>query len=75
MSEQELGLVKVYTKKRGVHPDLTDPICLRKGATIEVSNYYDIVAIPDAFYYLACMPWYSSFAGGEIQVCARLVSN
>ncbi|KAI0963160.1 hypothetical protein AcW1_000319 [Taiwanofungus camphoratus] len=31
----ELGLVKVYTKKRGAHPDLTDPICLRKGATIE----------------------------------------
>jgi len=31
----ELGLVKVYTKKRGVHPDLDDPICLRRGATIE----------------------------------------
>lgn len=34
----ELGLVKVYTKKRGAHPDLDDPICLRKGATIEVSG-------------------------------------
>jgi len=32
---ENLGLVKVYTKKRGVHPDLSDPICLRKGATIE----------------------------------------
>ncbi|KAJ7356933.1 P-loop containing nucleoside triphosphate hydrolase protein [Mycena albidolilacea] len=31
----ELNLVKVYTKKRGAHPDLSDPICLRKGATIE----------------------------------------
>lgn len=31
---EELGLVRVYTKKRGEHPDLTDPICLRKGATI-----------------------------------------
>ncbi|KAF8488185.1 P-loop containing nucleoside triphosphate hydrolase protein, partial [Gautieria morchelliformis] len=31
---EELGLVKVYTKKRGDHPDLSDPICLRKGATI-----------------------------------------
>ncbi|KAF8634494.1 hypothetical protein AX15_000930 [Amanita polypyramis BW_CC] len=31
----DLGLVKVYTKKRGAHPDLNDPICLRKGATIE----------------------------------------
>lgn len=32
----ELGLVKVYTKKRGAHPDLDDPVCLRRGATIEV---------------------------------------
>jgi len=31
----DLGLLRVYTKKRGAHPDLTDPICLRKGATIE----------------------------------------
>ncbi|CCA67807.1 probable GTP-binding protein [Serendipita indica DSM 11827] len=30
----QVGLVKVYTKKRGQHPDLKDPICLRKGATI-----------------------------------------
>ena len=33
---EELDLVKVYTKKRGAHPDLADPICLRKGATVEV---------------------------------------
>ncbi|TXT12239.1 uncharacterized protein COLE_02649 [Cutaneotrichosporon oleaginosum] len=32
---KELGLVKVYTKKRGEQPDLGDPICLRSGATIE----------------------------------------
>ncbi|TYJ55284.1 hypothetical protein B9479_004003 [Cryptococcus floricola] len=32
---QELGLVKVYTKRRGENPDLGDPICLRQGATIE----------------------------------------
>ncbi|WVR09166.1 hypothetical protein IAU60_006228 [Kwoniella sp. DSM 27419] len=31
----ELGMVKVYTKRRGAQPDLTDPICLRQGATIE----------------------------------------
>ncbi|KII93634.1 hypothetical protein PLICRDRAFT_171363 [Plicaturopsis crispa FD-325 SS-3] len=31
----ELGLVKIYTKKRGVKPDLDDPVCLRKGATVE----------------------------------------
>jgi len=32
---EELSLVKVYTKKRGAHPDLNDPICMRKGSTIE----------------------------------------
>ncbi|EIW66867.1 hypothetical protein TREMEDRAFT_34396 [Tremella mesenterica DSM 1558] len=32
---RELGLVKVYTKRRGEGPDLSDPICLRQGATIE----------------------------------------
>lgn len=32
----DLGLVRIYTKKRGAHPDLHDPVCLRKGATIEV---------------------------------------
>ncbi|KAF8139994.1 developmentally regulated GTP-binding protein [Boletus edulis] len=32
---ESLGLVKVYTKKRGERPDLSDPVCLRKGATIE----------------------------------------
>ncbi len=35
----ELSLVKVYTKKRGVHPDLNDPVCMRKGATIEVQLF------------------------------------
>lgn len=35
---EELDLVKVYTKKRGVHPDLDDPVCMRKGATVEVST-------------------------------------
>ncbi|KAH7915127.1 developmentally regulated GTP-binding protein, partial [Hygrophoropsis aurantiaca] len=32
---ENLGLVKIYTKKRGARPDLADPVCLRKGATIE----------------------------------------
>lgn len=36
-----LGLVKVYTKKRGERPDLSDPVCLRKGATIEVCTWSD----------------------------------
>ncbi|KAJ3714030.1 developmentally regulated GTP-binding protein [Lentinula guzmanii] len=32
---EELSMVKIYTKKRGAHPDLDDPVCLRKGSTIE----------------------------------------
>ena len=35
----ELRLVKIYTKKRGAHPDLSDPICLRRGATIEARPF------------------------------------
>jgi ribosome-interacting GTPase 1 len=31
----ELDLVRIYTKKRGAHPDLSDPVCMRKGSTIE----------------------------------------
>jgi uncharacterized protein len=31
----ELGLVRVYTKKRGAAPDLSDPVCMRKGSTVE----------------------------------------
>ena len=32
---EELKLLRIYTKKRGEHPDLTDPIVVRRGATIE----------------------------------------
>jgi ribosome-interacting GTPase 1 len=28
-------IIRVYTKKRGDQPDLSDPICLRQGASIE----------------------------------------
>lgn len=42
---EELDLVKVYTKKRGVHPDLDDPVCLRKGATVEVRAAGDMDAV------------------------------
>ncbi|PPQ63707.1 hypothetical protein CVT24_004287 [Panaeolus cyanescens] len=58
---EELRLVKIYTKKRGAHPDLSDPICLRKGATIEdvcngihrslAANFrYGLVWVPVDFY-------------------------
>lgn len=35
---EELRMVKIYTKKRGAHPDLDDPVCLHTGSTIEVSS-------------------------------------
>ncbi|TEB39047.1 developmentally regulated GTP-binding protein [Coprinellus micaceus] len=51
----KLQLVKVYTKKRGEHPDLTDPICLRKGATIEdVCNGVHRSLAPNFRYALVC---------------------
>jgi ribosome-interacting GTPase 1 len=46
----DLGLVKVYTKKRGAHPDLSDPICMRKGSTVEVPAGSN----PAAFQILTC---------------------
>ncbi|CAE7226666.1 unnamed protein product [Rhizoctonia solani] len=44
----ELGLVKVYTKKRGEHPDLTDPICLRVLLThnlVVLSTYVTVFTV------------------------------
>jgi ribosome-interacting GTPase 1 len=32
---QKLGLVRVYTKRRGEYPDFSDGIVLRRGATVE----------------------------------------
>lgn len=54
----ELGLVKVYTKKRGAHPDLDDPVCLRKGATIEVRH--------DERDYWPCLTWHAAYQSGRV---------
>ncbi|KAG6885706.1 hypothetical protein C0993_010878 [Termitomyces sp. T159_Od127] len=52
----ELKLVKIYTKKRGAHPDLSDPICLRKGATIEsVCNGIHRSLVTNFRYGLICL--------------------
>jgi ribosome-interacting GTPase 1 len=32
---QLLGLIRVYTKAPGGEPDLTEPVVLRKGSTVE----------------------------------------
>ncbi|KAL1757246.1 developmentally regulated GTP-binding protein [Schizophyllum commune] len=50
-----LGLVKIYTKKRGAHPDLDDPVCLHKGSTIEtVCNSIHRSLVPSFKYALVC---------------------
>ncbi|KAH6916819.1 developmentally regulated GTP-binding protein [Coprinopsis sp. MPI-PUGE-AT-0042] len=60
----QLRLVKVYTKKRGAHPDLSDPICLRKGATIEdVCNGVHRSLAPNFRYALVCAAADSSARG------------
>ncbi|RDB29500.1 Developmentally-regulated GTP-binding protein 2 [Hypsizygus marmoreus] len=52
----ELKLVKIYTKKRGAHPDLSDPVCLRKGATIEnVCNGVHRSLVTNFRYALICL--------------------
>lgn len=61
----ELRLVKIYTKKRGAHPDLSDPICLRRGATIEARPFVfdvetEIVIL--IFALIGCLQWDSSIS-------------
>ncbi|KZT22143.1 developmentally regulated GTP-binding protein [Neolentinus lepideus HHB14362 ss-1] len=60
----DLRLVRVYTKKRGDHPDLDDPVCLRQGATIEdVCNGIHRSLATNFRYALV---WVSSFEYGVI---------
>ena len=47
----ELNLNRVYTKKRGEHPDLADPIVVRRGATIEHVCHGVHRALVDKFAY------------------------
>lgn len=42
----ELDLVRIFTKKRGAHPDLDDPVCMRRGATVEVRPFLFLFALP-----------------------------
>lgn len=53
---EELRLLRIYTKKRGEHPDLTDPIVVRHGATIE-----HVVRVPTH-----TVPWRASRVGRQI---------
>lgn len=70
----DLGLVKVYTKKRGAHPDLFDPICMRKGSTIEVltSQKHQLLSI--LMRYSGCLRRDPSLVGNKFSLCASMVS-
>lgn len=46
-----LGLVRIYTKKRGEHPDLADPLVVREGATVEHVCHAVHRAIAEKFKY------------------------
>jgi uncharacterized protein len=46
---EELDLYRIYTKKRGEHPDLGDPLVVRKGATVEHVCHAVHRAIVDKF--------------------------
>lgn len=48
---EELSLNRIYTKKRGHHPDLEDPIVVRRGATIEHVCHGVHRALVDKFAY------------------------
>ena len=69
----DLGLVKVYTKKRGAHPDLFDPICMRKGSTIEVltlQKHQLLILIC----YSGCLWRDPSLIGNKFSLCTSMVS-
>ncbi|KAI0639095.1 P-loop containing nucleoside triphosphate hydrolase protein [Trametes polyzona] len=70
---EELDLVKVYTKKRGAHPDLDDPVCLRKGATVEVRTVLaPVFGYRDGRFWSSSAPErlqrHSSVAGDELPI-------
>lgn len=70
----DLGLVKVYTKKRGAHPDLTDPICMRKGSTIEVLAGTYSVALEMLTYHSGRVQRDPSVVSYKLPLCASMVS-
>lgn len=69
---QELGLVKVYTKKRGEHPDLSDPIVSEivlswSGTPISSS------VLTKGCHNRRCMQWHSSFISNKFSLRSCLV--
>jgi hypothetical protein len=58
--------------RRGAHPDLSDPICLRKGATIEVKLIHPFKSL--GLTCLGCLQRCSSKSGTQLSIWACLVS-
>lgn len=69
----DLNLVKVYTKKRGAHPDLDDPICMRKGSTIEVLAERSVVHHM-LTYHLGRLQRGPSVVGHKLSLCSSMVN-
>lgn len=44
---QGIGLNRVYTKKRGARPDLSDPLIVKKNATIEQVVCYSLSSVDE----------------------------
>ncbi|SPO39350.1 probable GTP-binding protein [Pseudozyma flocculosa] len=60
-----LGINRIYTKKRGERPDLSDPLVVRKGATIEHVCHQVHRALVDKFKYALVYGKSSKFPGSQ----------
>ncbi|KDN53563.1 P-loop containing nucleoside triphosphate hydrolase protein [Tilletiaria anomala UBC 951] len=72
---EELDLVRIYTKKRGQHPDLEDPLVVRKGATVEHVCHAVHRAIVDKFKYALVYGKSSKFPAEQKVGLNHIVAN
>jgi len=72
---EELNLNRIYTKKRGQHPDLKDPIVVRRGATIEHVCHGVHRALVDKFAYAMVYGKSSKFPLAQKVGLNHLVAN
>lgn len=72
---EELGLNRIYTKKRGEHPDLSDPIVVRRGGTIEHVCHAVHRALVDKFAYALVYGKSSKFPSAQKVGLNHVVAN
>ncbi|WFD04221.1 Ribosome-interacting GTPase 2 [Malassezia obtusa] len=72
---ESLSLNRIYTKKRGHHPDLDDPIVVRKGATIEHVCHGVHRALVDKFAYASVYGKSSKFPSAQKVGLNHVVAN